>query len=139
MICNGQLFQSDDEFLDAFLTCRVPASSFDHRGHLRAAWILLQRYPVDHAVEITCEGIARLAAHLGAPQKYHCTLTAALVRLMAAGGAADRAVSFEQFLAANTAIVHDARAAIARHYSAELLATAEAKTTFVAPDLVPLP
>ena len=62
MICDGQLFQSDDDFLDAFLTCRVPASAFDHRGHLRVAWILLQRYPVGRAVDITCDGIARLAA-----------------------------------------------------------------------------
>ena len=138
MICNGQLFQSDDEFLDAFLTCRVPASSFDHRGHLRVAWILLQKLPLEAAVTETCDGIQRLATHLGAPGKYHRTLTEALVRVMATLGAQDRSLSFEAFLLANPALVDDARGLIGRHYSAALLGTPEARTTFVAPDLTPI-
>lgn len=59
---------SDDEFLSAFLDCSMPATGFNHRGHVRAAWLLLGRYPLEEAVEQTCAGIARLAAHLGAPE-----------------------------------------------------------------------
>jgi N-formylglutamate deformylase len=139
MICDGQLFQSDDEFLDAFLTCRVPAASFDHRAHLRVAWILLQRYPIDDAVTSTCEGIARLAAHLGATKKFHYTLTAALVRVMAAAGATDRTRAFDAFLLANAPLVENARAVIAWYYSTERLATVDARTGFIEPDLAPLP
>lgn len=135
VICNGQLFQSDDEFLDAFLTCRVPASAFDHRGHLRVAWILLQKLPLESAVSETCDGIERLAAHLGAPGKYHRTLTEALVRIMAAMGGADRSTAFDAFLIANPVLVDDARALMARYYSAERLTDQAAKTTFLPPDL----
>lgn len=130
---------TDDEFLDAFLTCRVPGSAFDHRGHLRIAWILLQRHDVDVAVRETCEGIRRLAAHLGAPDKFHWTLTEALVRVMAARGATNRAQGFDGFLLANPDLMTDARGVVARYYSADRLATLTAKRGFVTPDLSPLP
>lgn len=34
------LIDTDLEFLDAFLSCRLDAAGFDHRGHLRIAWLL---------------------------------------------------------------------------------------------------
>lgn len=130
---------SDDDFLAAFLDCSMPPSGFDHLGHVRAAWLLLRRHPLDEAVEHTCDGIAWLAAHLGVPGKYHRTLSEALVRLMAHGGATLPALSWEQFLRANGPLLEDARGLLARHYSAGLLATREARERFVPPDLQPLP
>ena len=130
---------SDADFLAAFLDSSMPAAGFDHRGHVRAAWLLLQAHPLPEAVELTCDGIARLATRLGVPGKYHRTLSEALVRLMAEGGAGDRAQSFEDFVRANPALMQDARGVLARHYSPELLATEAARLRFVAPDRLPLP
>lgn len=130
---------SDDEFLAAFLDCSMPAAGFDHHGHVRAAWLMLRRYPLDEAVERTCTGIARLAVHLSVPDKYHRTLSEALVRLMAHGGGTEPSLSWERFVLANRPLMEDARGLLARHYSAERLATAEARERFVAPDRLPLP
>jgi hypothetical protein len=130
---------SDDEFLAAFLECRMPPEGFDHRGHVRAAWLLLRRYPVDEAVERTCAGIARLAAHLGVAEKYHRMLSEALVRLMAHGGAATPTLSWEDFLRVNGALMTDAHGQLAQHYSAERLAAPEARKRFLPPDRRPLP
>ncbi len=74
---------TDDEFLGAFTTCTLLPQQFNHRAHVRVAWLMLRRYPVDQAIERTCEGIARLAAHFGAADKFNRTLSEALVRLMA--------------------------------------------------------
>lgn len=128
---------SDEQFLAAFLNCSMPPAGFDHRGHLRAAWLLLQRYPLEQAVDRTCTGIARLAAHLGVPGKYHRTLSEALVRLMAAAGAATQ--SWADFLRDNGPLVSDAQALLAKHYSASLLDSAAAREHFVPPDRQPLP
>lgn len=128
---------SDDEFLAAFLDCSMPAGGFDHRGHVRAAWLLLRRYPLDDAVQRTCDGIARLAAHLGAPGKYHRTLSEALVRLMAQGGASAPDVSWEDFVQKNQLLMGDARSMLARHYSDERLNTSDARENFVSPDRLP--
>lgn len=128
---------SDDAFLAAFLDSSMPPAGFDHRGHVRATWILLQRHPLEEAVELTCDGIARLAVRLGVPGKYHRTLSEALVRLMADGGAAD--LPWEEFLRRNEALMTDARSLMARYYSAARLNAQEARASFVPPDLLPLP
>lgn len=129
----------DDVFLAAFLDARLAPADFNHRGHLRAAWLLLQRRPLEEAVADTCEGIARLATRLGAPDKYHRTLTEALVRLMAHGGAADPALGWEDFLATNAPLVRDARGVLAQYYRPDTLDSAEARQRFLPPDRQPLP
>jgi hypothetical protein len=128
---------SDDVFLAAFLDSSMPASGFDHLGHLRAGWILLQRRAPAAAIEECCDGIARLAARLGVPGKYNRTLSEALMLLMAAGGAAR--LPFETFLRDNRELVADARGCLARHYSDERLTSDEARLGFVTPDRLPLP
>lgn len=130
---------SNRDFLAGFEACALSPAAFDHRGHLRIAWIYLQAVPLEEAVGRICRGIERFAAHLGVPQKYNETLTAALVRLMAHGGGADRSLSFSAFLAANPELVDDAQGLLARHYSPALLESAEARHAFVPPDREPLP
>lgn len=130
---------SDDQFLAAFLDSSMPPSGFDHLGHLRAAWLLLQREPLAQAIDTTCDAIARLAARLGVPGKYNRTLSEALVRLMAHGGGANRSLSWSGFLAANAELKVDALGVLARHYSDEALTSPVARERFVPPDRQPLP
>jgi hypothetical protein len=130
---------TNDAFLEAFLACRLPPSAFNHRNHLRVAWIHLQRFPLDEAIERTCASIARYAAHLGAQERYHRTMTEALIRLMAHAGASDPSLSFEGFLAHAPAFSGDCRTLVAMHYSPELLARPEARSRFLSPDRLPLP
>jgi hypothetical protein len=128
---------TDDEFLSAFLDCRLSGASFDHGGHLRIAWLLLKRYPRDQAIELICNGIARLATHLGAPEKYNRTLSEAIVRLMA--GPATDAESWDSFLVTNPMLVANVRGLLAQYYSNERLFSAEARSRFLTPDRQPLP
>ena len=130
---------TDDAFLEAFLACRLPPAAFNHRNHLRVTWIHLQRYPLEEAIERTCAGIAQYAAHLGVPDRYHRTMTEALIRLMAHAGASNPLRSFEAFLAQAPAFTDDCRALLAEHYSPELLARSEARCGFFPPDKLPLP
>lgn len=130
---------SDDQFLAAFLDAALPPAGFDHGGHVRAAWLLLQRLPLDRAVTETCDAIARLANRLGVPGKYNRTLSEALVRLMAYRGGADAALCWNDFLAANDDLMKDARGVLARHYSDAVLNSQAARRHFVPPDRLPLP
>jgi hypothetical protein len=128
---------TDDEFVSAFLDCRLPGASFNHRGHLRIAWLLLNRHPRNQAIELICNGIDRFATHLGAPDKYNRTLSEAVVRLMA--GPATAARSWDSFLATNPILVANIRGLLAQYYSNERLFSAEAKRSFLTPDRQPLP
>ena len=129
---------SDEVFLSEFLACSLPPEQFDHRAHVRVAWLLLGRYPLEEAVERICEGIQRYATHHGATEKYHRTLSEAIVRLMAQGDGRT-ARSWEHFLGANAELLRDVRGMIAKYYSPERLGSIEAKRTFVPPDRQPLP
>ena len=130
---------TDDEFLASFTACTLPPDHFSHAGHIRLAWIQLQRHDFDQAVDGTCRGIRAYATHLGAATKFHTTITVALMHLLRAAGAADRDVSWYQFVTANQDLVHNARAILARHYSSQCLDSQEARERFVAPDLLALP
>jgi hypothetical protein len=130
---------TDDEFLTRFTACTLAPEHFNHLGHVRLGWILLRRMAPDDAVREACSGIRRYATHLGAADKFHWTVTEALLRLLLAGGAANQGLDWQSFLAANPELLNDARARLALHYSPARLADAAARTAFIQPDRAPLP
>lgn len=125
---------NDETFLASFDRRELDPEHFDHRGHLRMAWLHLKRYGLEEATSRVCGGICELASQFGAPDKYNHTLTEALIRIMAKRMEGSGQRGFEDFLAANTDLVSDARALLARYYSDELLYSAEARRAWVAPD-----
>lgn len=125
MVVSFKLAAMDDQtFASRLEACTLPPEHFNHAGHMRLACLYLAQYPLEEAIARTCATIRAYASHLGAANKYHATITVALVRLLHAHGPAALA---------------DARAVLALHYSAAALASAAARTRFVPPDLEPLP
>jgi hypothetical protein len=129
---------TDEHFLAALADCSLPPAHFNHLGHLRLAWLNLRRLPFEEAVAATCATIRAYATHLGAPGKFHWTITEALLHLLHAAGAAS-AADWAAFAAAHPALVERARETLALHYSDAVLASEAARSRFVAPDLAPLP
>lgn len=127
---------SDEQFLAAFLDCTLPAAVFDHRAHVRVAWLFCNRHGLNEAIEQVCYGIARYAAHLGATQKFHRTLSEALTRIIAKEAAQSK--TWDEFVAANPLLMSNARQLLARYYSPELLESDSARDHFIAPDRLPL-
>ena len=124
---------ADEEFLAAFHSCELKSSEFRNADHFRLAWLHVHREPVETAVANVCSGIQRFAAYYGGSEKYHSTITMAWVRLVAT----HREASFGEFLQANG---HRLNADLLhRFWSPELLASARARSGWVAPDLRELP
>ncbi|MCA0217641.1 MAG: hypothetical protein LCH43_09830 [Actinobacteria bacterium] len=115
---------------------RGTLTSFPHREHVRVAWILLERDGYDRAVAAMTGGIRRMAIAAGLLSKYHETRTTAWMRLI-------NDARTELFSSSSDFVDH--RPALLRpdrlndHYSAGRLASDEARTAFVEPDLTPLP
>ncbi|MGD8378088.1 MAG: hypothetical protein PVJ40_00060 [Gammaproteobacteria bacterium] len=131
--------RTDDEFLAAVEQGSLPASEFDHRGHLRLTWLFLERHGLEEAVDRVAGTIRSYALAKGATGKFHHTLTEAAVRIVAARKQACRVENFEDFLVDQDDLVNNLPGLIARHYSAESLATQAAREGFVSPDRAPLP
>lgn len=114
----------DITFVSRLEACTLAPEHFNHAGHVRLACLYLDRYPLDEAIARTCATISAYATHLGAANKYHATITVALVRLLHAHG---------------PTVLADAPALLALHYSPALLAASASRAAFVPPDLAPLP
>ena len=58
---------TDDEFLGALETCKLPESAFGHAAHVRAAYLYLRAEDFAGALERTRRAIRNFARQLGKP------------------------------------------------------------------------
>lgn len=75
---------TDEQFTRAFERGEITPDRFDHRAHMRVAWVYLREADsVDAAIPRMRDAIQRFAAAAGAAQKYHETITVLWMRLLA--------------------------------------------------------
>ena len=73
---------SDDDFIAAFEALTLKAELFRHADHVRLAFVYLQRLDLLDTLRRYADGLRRFAAHHGASDRYHETVTWALVILI---------------------------------------------------------
>ena len=128
---------TDDEFIRAFESCTLPGESFRHKEHLRLAWLYLRRLPDEAAAAAMESGVRRYAAHHGASQKYHHTMTLVWMRLVAAAMTRHPCDDFDTLLHLHPALLD--KGMPRRYYSAERLDSPAARAGWLEPDLALLP
>lgn len=123
---------TDAELLAAIDAAALPPAAFDHVAHLRLAWL-----HVDHpdALGTLARRIRGYAEAVGATGKYHHTLTAGWLALVADAAGRHPAPDSATWLARAPELL--ARDALAPYWSPERLAAG--KDGPVAPDRAPLP
>jgi hypothetical protein len=132
---------NDEALWAGFHDRSLPHAEWTHRAHLRIAWMHLAHWSLDEAHLRMRAGIIRLNAVHGTEETpkrgYHETLTRVWLVLIAERRRLEACSDSESFIAAHAA--HLDRNAPLRHYSNDRLFSLEARTTFVSPDLAPLP
>jgi hypothetical protein len=126
---------SDEDFLAAFEAGTLEA--FHHRDHVRMTWLYLRAHEDGAAEGKVTDGIRRFAAAKGAAQMFHVTLTRAWLRLVAAARRETPSGTFDDFARAHGDLLDKDR--IYRHYRRERILSAEARASWLDPDLEPLP
>ena len=121
----------DRTFVEAFDACTLPSELFDHREHVRLAWIYLREQPLLEALPRFITSLKRYAGSLGASGKYHETITYAFMFLIHERMQRGPAETFEDFASANAEVFGPI---LQRYYHAETLGTDLARATFVMPD-----
>ena len=132
---------SDDDlaFRRAFESCECDAGSFDHRSHVRLAYIYLCDSGVSNACDRVRKSLLRyLNHHEIDPTKYHETITRGWVQavnhFMRQGPGHQ---SFASFIESNPQLL-DSEIMLS-HYSKGRLFSDKARLQFVPPDLSPIP
>lgn len=132
------MIYTDEQFVQAFTDLSLPGEVFNHLSHVRLAWLYLQQGDFTQQAARLAQDIQRYATHLGAADKFHATLTYALAKMIHQRQQQGQYDSWQAFILEHAELVSDAQALVANHYSAELLASAEAKARVLNPDLAPL-
>lgn len=122
-----------DPLVQAFEAATVDPTAFHHREHLYVAWCYLRALPPEDALARYVHHLRKLAAALGAPDRFHATITWAYLVLLHAAMARSPGVSFDDLLAANPTLLDHRGGALAAHYARDELASEDARRYFVLP------
>jgi hypothetical protein len=120
----------DRAFVAALESCTLPSEAFDHRAHVRLAWLYLSEEPLLEALSRFVSALKRYAGSLGASGKYHETITYAFVFLIHERMAEHPAATFDEFAAANPVLFGPI---LEKYYQPETLASPLARMIFVLP------
>jgi hypothetical protein len=114
-------------------------SQFDHRAHVRAAYVYLAEADPEAATARMRAALLTFLQHHGIPaSKYHATMTEAWILAVRHFMAlTPEAESSDAFIDANPQLL-DSRIMLS-HYSASLLFSPEARAEFMEPDQSPIP
>ena len=136
---------TDAQLLEQFEQLTLPFELWTHQAHVRVAFIYLQRFQFDQALDCLRAGIKAFNAHNNVPESatsgYNETTTHAFAHLIAATMQAYA----ELVPVADSLAFCDAhpqlmtRHALRLFYSPKCRMNSLAKTTFIPPDLAPLP
>jgi hypothetical protein len=130
----------DSELLERFEATRVRPGMFHHADHVRLAFVYLTRFDLFESLARYRRGLKRFASKAGVPEKYHETVTCALMILinerMVTGSDTD---DWDEFAAANPDLMRWKDGAFFDYYGADVLDSDLARGTFVLPSPSRLP
>jgi len=133
-----QLSPADCYFRSDFETCRVAPAQFTHEAHVRLAYVYLVEHDVETAVDRMRQALLNFLEHNSIPRsKFHETLTRAWILAVRHFMNRSSSNSAAEFIEANPELL-DTRIMLT-HYSAGVLFSADARASFVEPDIDPIP
>lgn len=121
------------------LMAEVMASGqhFGHRQHVHLTWLAVRRCGTQGAVRLVSEGIQTTARYAGVPQKYNATVSRAWVELVGHHAAEHDWDDFAAFADHHSSLLD--KRLLTRFYRPSTLASTEARTGWVEPDVAPFP
>jgi hypothetical protein len=134
-----EVSSEDAAFREAFEAGRVPPAQFDHRAHIRLAYVYLVEQDPDAAAASMRSALQAFLQRQGiAPTKYHETLTRAWILAVRHFMERTRGTTSANLLIASHPELLDSKIMLT-HYSASVLFSPEARAGFVEPDASPIP
>ena len=118
--------------LERFVRGELDAADFPHREHVRMAFEMLRRHDFAESVLHYSRALRAMASRAGKPQAFHQTITVAFLSMISERVETRPVADFSAFARDNPDLFD--KAALARCYRPERLATELARRTFLLPD-----
>ena len=128
---------TDAEFEQQFQACTLDPALFSHEAHLRLAWIHIQQYGIEKALENVPTQIIRFVDNLGAKDKYNHTLTIAAIKTVYHFTLKSVSNNFKDFIQEFPRLKSNFKGLLAAHYRQDIFMNELAKREYIAPDLLP--
>lgn len=128
---------TDDQFLTRLESCTLSPSSFNHKGHVRAAFLILCAEPsFGLALDRMSRAIRAYASAQNADGLYHETITVAFMAIVNARmHQSGQLNDWMEFVASNPDLLASG-SVLTHHYNAEILKSDLARSTFLLPGWV---
>lgn len=128
---------TDAEFERQFASAKLAPAVFSHEAHLRLAWIHLNRYGLERAIEHITGQLKNYTRAVGAADKYNETVTIAAIYAVNHFKIRSRCTDFESFISENGRLKNNFRDLMHSHYRTDIFRSVSAKATFLEPELLP--
>ena len=125
---------TDEQFIEQFEACSLPAESFHHGQHVRVVWLYLRQYSIFETLQRFSESLKRFATSHGKPNLYHETISWAYVFLINERVLSRPQLNWEEFTAANPDLFDWQNSVLKTYYSNETLWSDLARSVFLMPD-----
>ncbi len=128
---------SDQEFIAQFANCSLPPSLFTHEAHLRLAWVLISTYGLEAACPLSCQHIKNFDIVHGDGSKFNTTVTIAATKVVYHFIQKSQSSTFQDFIQEFPRLKYNFRELLDCHYGFDIFSSIQAKTAYLAPDLLP--
>ncbi len=129
-------FDLDDaEFEKQLEDCSLDPMIFDHEGHLRMAYIQINKYGIDYACDNMCRQIQDFDATYGTGRIFHTTLTYCSIQIVNQFMNRTKTKSFKQFLSLYPILKKDFKSLVNNYYTDSLLRKDIARLVYIPPDI----
>jgi hypothetical protein len=125
---------TDEELLAQFEDTSLPTSLFDHRQHVRVAWLYVMRHGMPGALTVFSAALQRFAIAKGAHTLFHVTVTWAYLFVINQRQQECAAGTWDAFANQNADLLRWKPSILDRYYTADVLWSDRARQTFVMPD-----
>jgi hypothetical protein len=129
------LTAADLDLRDRFERKTLPTATFGHQNHVRLTWVYLTEHSAEVVAEQLCRSLLELATSLGAPERFHYTLTVAWVHIIEAARQQRPDLPFDDLVIVFPQLL-DKRTPL-EYYTSAHLDSDEAYVRWVSPDRRP--
>lgn len=128
---------TDIELEKQFQSCSLDPAIFTHEAHLRLAWLYINKYGADKAIDNICCQLQNFVDSLGLKNKYNETVTIAAVKAIYHFMLKSKTDNFRDFITENSRLKYSFKELMAFHYQTDIFNSPTAKEMYLMPELLP--